>query len=251
MSGAAKIAIGCGVVVVMGGVVLVGAVVGGAYWVKGKASTFVASAEKVEKLREEAEANPFTPPADGILQESRLDAYLTVRKSQTAFLDGRSGQIAAANKRLSVPGATASFSDIAEGAKFIGDLQQNFYGALAAEKMSHAEYRWIVFEVYRAEFASEVENKNEGKTPSQVTTEAADSARLAMEEHQNDPQDPNLPPEMKQGADAMKDAMKDIAAKAKSGSAALDPPQANVELVRKHDADIRKYALSGNESAGF
>jgi hypothetical protein len=251
MSTGAKIAIGCGGFAVVAGVIAVSAVVGGAYWVKGKAEGFVASTEKLEKLREQADANPFTPPADGVIPEKRLNAYLTVRKSQTAFMTSRKSQIDAATARMSKPGASASLSDISEGVSFISDLQTNFYGALAAEKMSDTEYRWLVFEVYRAEFSSKVEKDNGGKTPSQVTAETADAALKGIQASKDNPDAANLPPEFKQNADSMGDMMSQIAQQARSGSKAMDPPQANVELVRKYDDDIHKYALSGNESAGM
>ena len=251
MSGGAKLAIGCGAVVVVAGVAAVAVVVGGAYWVKGKTQGFVAHAERLSALQAQANAYPFTPPADGILAESRLESYLTVRKSQTAFVESHHAELVAMSTRLNKPGARPGLTDITEGIGLMSDVEQNFYTALAAEKMSSPEYQWIVYEVYRDELESEVEKKNAGKTLSQSTADSADAAVHDLKEHQSDPSSQNLPPAFAQSSEKMSAMLSDIAAQAKSGAKVIDPPHANVELVRKYDADIHKYALSGRESSGL
>jgi hypothetical protein len=84
VSKGAKIAIGCAVVLfVVGGVVAVMLGVG-AYWIKGKAETGLSqlkqTTDDLEKYQKEANANPFTRPADGAFAEDRLLKFLEVRK---------------------------------------------------------------------------------------------------------------------------------------------------------------------------
>jgi len=68
----AKVAIGCGIAVVVGGVMLAAVVFGGLWWAKGKAEQFTGRETQIEELKKKANAVPFTEPADGIVREDRL-----------------------------------------------------------------------------------------------------------------------------------------------------------------------------------
>src|SRR5690348_9626052 len=73
MSKGAKIAIGC-VVAFVGVTVVISIVIfGGLWWgankVKQAAKEFAGDQERIERLKREADANPFTPPADKIIAE--------------------------------------------------------------------------------------------------------------------------------------------------------------------------------------
>src|SRR5574340_1250020 len=87
MSKGQKIALGCGCAVLLAGAAVVGVVGFGAYWAKGKISEAGGSLEKlsakteeISKWEKQANANPFTAPADGVIQESQLRKFLDVRK---------------------------------------------------------------------------------------------------------------------------------------------------------------------------
>ena len=84
MTKGTKIALGClgaGCLVVAGvAAVLVFGMGAGAYWLKGKAQTFLGEEQKIEALKQKANQVPFTQPADGVVAEDRLVKFLAVRK---------------------------------------------------------------------------------------------------------------------------------------------------------------------------
>ena len=67
-----KIAIGCAVAVVLAGIVTVVALGGLAFWVKGKAEQVTGEQSRIAELQRKANANRFTPPADGTIREDRV-----------------------------------------------------------------------------------------------------------------------------------------------------------------------------------
>jgi hypothetical protein len=75
-----KVAIGCGLAAVVGGVVLAAVVFGGLWWAKGKAEQFTGHEAKIEELKKKANAVPFTEPADGVIREDRLVKFLDIRR---------------------------------------------------------------------------------------------------------------------------------------------------------------------------
>jgi hypothetical protein len=58
----AKVAIGCGVALLLAGIVCIVLVGAGAYWVKGKTEDLVAGEKKIDELKKKANANAFTKP---------------------------------------------------------------------------------------------------------------------------------------------------------------------------------------------
>ena len=102
-----KVAIGCGIAAVMGGVVLAAVVFGGLWWAKGKAEQFTGRETQIEELKKKANAVPFTEPADGVVREDRLvkfldvrrrvfDVYVKHKKGEMAFLEGKqTGEVCA------------------------------------------------------------------------------------------------------------------------------------------------------------
>ena len=58
-------------------------------------------------------------------------------------------------------------------------------------------------------------------------------------------QDPNLPPEMKRMLEQQLEEMKKAGGTLREQARALDVPPENVALLRRHEAEIRKYAMEG------
>jgi hypothetical protein len=79
-----KIALGCGIAAVLVAGALAAVFIGGLFWVKGKAEktlgNVAAKAEEIQRYEKQANANPFTPPADGVLQEAQMVKFLDARK---------------------------------------------------------------------------------------------------------------------------------------------------------------------------
>ena len=180
MGTAGKIAIGCGIAILIAGIVGVVALGGVAWWVKGKAQEFTGEQNRIEELRRKANANAFTRPADGAVSEDRLQKFLEVRKRVYTVYEKHREELDEMSKKKQ-----GDFGDVRRGFNLINELRLAQAQALADAGMSEDEYRFLVEQIY----------------------------------------------------------------KSAAGGAAVPP--ANLELFRKYDADIKKYAMGGLEWIGL
>jgi len=244
----AKVAIGCGIVLVLAGVATIALVVGGAWWLKGKAEQVVGNEEKIEEMKKQAAAAgpAFTPPADGVVQEVRLVKFLEIRKRVFDVYEKHKPEIEAAGRK-----ETADFSDVMKGVAWLNELRTAQAQAQAAAGMGDEEYRYMVEAVYKAWWSSEIARQTGGKTASEAAEAGYEQMNEAMRQMQEQSKD--LPPEQRK-------ALEEAASQAQSGAPSaedraslrqLDAPKANVELFRRYEADIKKYAMGGLELLGM
>ena len=192
-----KVAIGCGIAAVMGGVVLAAVVFGGLWWAKGKAEQFTGRESHIEELKKKANAVPFTEPADGVVREDRLVKFLEVRRHIFDVYVQHKDELEAMNKKKQT-----GLSDLAHGLGVLSEVRMAQAQALADVGMSEDEYRFMVQQVYKTLWASEVAKASPGP-------EGGASAPT------------------------------------------LDVPPANLALFRKHEAEIKQYAMGGLEWVGL
>ena len=213
MTTGAKIAVGCAIAVVLAGIVAVVAVGGAAWWLKGKAEQVVgdigAKAEEIETYEKRANSNPFTEPADGVIQEPRLLKFLEARKAVHAVYEQHGADFVALKEKKQ-----ADFSDLTKFAGLVADIRLAQAKALAGVGMSEDEYRFLQGAVYKSMWAAATV-KDTGKQPGELMADA-----------------------MKQMGDAAREGLETTAE-------GLSVPPANLELFRKHEAEIKKYAMSG------
>lgn len=208
-----KVAIGCGIAVLLAGVVVIVGLGAGAYWLKGKAEkvagNITAKTEEIAKYEKTANANPFTRPPDGVIQEGRLQKFLEVRKQVYAVYEQHRPELEDLEKRTKDK-KEASFTDVMEAgtklASLTADIRLAQLKGLSDLGMNEEEYRFIQMAVYQSAWASAAE-KETGRQPSEAVSEAMDEASRAAK--------------------------------------ALDVPKANLDLFRKYEADIKKYAMHG------
>lgn len=193
----AKVAIGCGIAVVIGGVMLAMVVFGGLWWAKGKAEQFTGRETQIEELKKKANAVPFTEPADGVVREDRLVKFLEVRRRLNDVYARHKDELEAMNKKKQ-----ADFSDVTRGLGVLAEVRLAHAQALADVGMSEDEYRFLIQQVYKTMWASEVAKAS----PAPGTGETAP---------------------------------------------AIDVPPANLALFRKHEAEIKQYAMGGLEWVGL
>ena len=177
-----KVAIGCGIAAVVGGVMLAAVVFGGLWWAKGKAEQFTGHEAKIEELKKKANAVPFTEPADGVVREDRLVKFLEIRRRVYDVYAKHKDALEAMNKKKQ-----ADFSDVTRGLGVLGEVRMAQAQALADVGMSDDEYRFLLHQVYKTLWTSE---------PAEV-------------------------------------------------------PPANLALFRKHEAEIKQYAMGGLEWVGL
>jgi hypothetical protein len=108
----------------------------------------------------------------------------------------------------------------------------------------------MVQAVYQSAWASAVE-KDAGKPPSEAMGEAMRKMGEAMEQGLEAAREKGVPGAGDVSDDAVREAQEDMARAAEKARAALDAPKANIELFRKHEADIKKYTMHGLELVGL
>ena len=195
-----KIAIGCGIAVLVVGIVAVVALGGLAFWAKGKAEEITGEQNRIEELHRKANANRFTPPADGAISEDRLQKFLEVRKRVYAVYEKHKEELDEMGKKKQ-----GDFGDVRKGFALINELRLAQAQALADLGMSEDEYRFLVEQIYKSMWASE----------------------------------------------AARSAGTPAAASSSPSSPQTDVPPGNIALLRKHEADIKKYAMGGLEWIGL
>jgi hypothetical protein len=259
MGTGAKIAWGCGCLALLGGAAVVGVVGMGAWWAKGKITEatgglekMAAKTEEIDRWEKQANANPYPRPADGVIPEARFVKFLETRKRvysvyerYEADLRALQKKTAAANEKLSPSDLWSAGGTLAEA---FGEIRLEQMKALAAQEMSEEEYREIQVAVYKSAWASDTE-KQSGKMPAEAVSQSMSQAAKGMEEamragleaaqKEGVPGSQKISPE---DAKKAREAMTQLGADAEK---ALAVPKANVELFRKYEADIKKYAMNG------
>jgi hypothetical protein len=235
----AKIAVGCLVVSFLGVIVAVVAFGGLIWWGKTKVEQYakpaLESAQRISDLESKANReNPFTRPADGVVAEERLLKFLDVRRRVYAVYDRNRGFFESQDHKKD-----ADFSDLSRGISIIGDARMALAEALVDVGMSHDEYQFLVESIYASAWAAGIEDGTGGKTVSELTGQAMDEAQKQLGATGN--------AEAQKAADAL-GAQRDAAV---AMSQHADVPKANVALFRKHQDEIRKYAMAGLELVGL
>ena len=171
-----KIAIGCGIAVLLAGIVGVVAVGGLAWWAKGKAQEFTGEQSRIQELQRRANANRFTPPADGAISEDRLQKFLEVRKRVYAIYEKHRDELDAMGKKKQ-----GDFGDVRRGFALINELRLAQAQALADVGMSEDEYRFLVEQIYKSMWASEAAKSAEGSpSPAAGVDSTVPPANIAL-----------------------------------------------------------------------
>ena len=249
MGTGAKIAIGCGCVVLLGAAAAIGVLGAGAWWAKGKIQEasvgldkMTAATEEIERFEKQANANAYTAPADGVIREARFLKFMDTRKQVYAVYEQHEAELRELQQKAESPTDKLTLSEVwsAGGAlaQVAGALRLAQMKALAAAGMSEEEYRDIQMAVYKSAWASEAESES-GRLPAEAVSESMSEAAKQMQgAGQLSDEDARR---LQQGMKRLGD---------ETGEA-LHVPRANVELFRRHKADIKKYAMHGLAFLGF
>ena len=259
MGTGAKIAMGCGCAALLATAAAVGVVGMGAWWAKGKiheakagVDKMTGQAEEIERYQQQADANPYTPPADGVVGEPRLLKFIDVRKQVYAVYERYETQLEELRKKSESATNKMTLSEVwsAGGtlASMAGEIRLAQMKGLASVGMSESEYRDIQMAVTKAAWAFQSESQS-GKLPaeqvSETMTEAGKQMADAMRTSVEAARKQGVPGADKIGeADARK-LQEEMQQAGKSAGESLHVPRANVELFRKHTADLKKYAMHG------
>ena len=119
---------------------------------------------------------------------------------------------------------------------------------LAELGMSETEYRDIQIAVYKSAWASGAQTES-GKLPAEAVSESMSEAAKQMQ----DAMRAGLEAAQKEGVpgsgtlsdEDVGKLQEQVAKLGEDAGHALEVPRANVELFRKYEADIKKYAMHG------
>jgi len=229
MNTGAKVAIGCGVAVVLAGLAAVVAIGGLAWFVKDKAQSYLADEQEVQALKAEVNAAPWSPPEGGVVAEDRLEAFLEIRRRVREVYEPYAEQLESTQ-------GDASLSDVTQGLAAFSAIRRAHAEAQASLGMGDEEYGWMVAMVYRSMWASQLEEAT-GETSTTAATEQAIQAMEAQLESAD-----GLPEEQREALQQQIEAMRASAAR---GAEALEVPEENVELFRRYRDQIEEYAMPG------
>jgi hypothetical protein len=254
-----KIAIGCGVAVILGFIVFAVVLGGAAYWAKGKVEEVAGDENRIEELHKKANAASFEPPADGLIREDRLVKFIDIRKRVFGVYEKHRAALDAMSQKKE-----GDFSDVTKGFSVINEIRLAQAQALADVGMSEDEYRFMVEQVYKTAWAAEIAKASGGKTPSEAAADVYAQAQKAMEQAQAEAA------KARQGAkqrdqDAAEDQAEEVEKSiaegqqqlgragqdAREAASSMDVPPANLELFKKYEAEIKKYAMGGLEWIGL
>ena len=260
-----KIAIGCGCLLLLGAAAVVGVVGMGAWWAKGKITEatgglgrVAARAEEIEQWEKKANAHAYARPADGVIPESRLLTFLETRKRVYAVYQRYEPELRSLQTKSEGAADKLSPSDLwAAGGKLaelVGDIRLAQAKSLAELGMSESEYRDIQLAVYKSAWASDAE-KHSGKMPAEAVSESMSEAAKGMSEAARagleGAKKEGVPGSSKVSEEDVKKLQEEMAHLGQEAGQALEVPRANVELFRKHEADIKKYAMHGLAYVGL
>ena len=143
----------------------------------------------------------------------------------------------------------ADFGDLRNAFGMLGDVRLALAQAMAEVGMSEEEYLYLVQAVYHSAWAAAVE-KDSGKPASEAMGEIMKQAEEALKKGVEAARKEGVPG-AKDVPDSAVDSAQDQMEKAAEAMKAIDAPKANVELFRKHEAEIKKYTMHGLELIGL
>jgi hypothetical protein len=254
-----KVAIGCGCLLLLGAAVVVGVVGVGGWWAKNKISEatgglqkIAAKTEEIDRWEKKANANAYTPPADGVISEARFLKFLDTRKRIFAVYQRYEADLRDLQTKSKTAGEKLSPSDLwsagGKVAEVFGEIRLAQMKALAELGMSEAEYRDIQLAVYKSAWAAGTQTES-GKLPAEAVSESMSEAARGMDDAMRASLEAarkeGVPGSGKVSEEDVRKLQEQMTQLGQEAGKVLEVPKANVELFRKYEADIKKYAMHG------
>ena len=255
MGAGTKILAGCGCLAILTATVLVAGLGVGLYWLKDKAydvtdglEAITTRTREIDAWERKANAHPYEPRVDGVVPEPRLKAFLDVRRRVHAVFGEYENDLERLREQAEGRAPPPTSGDLlalgARAAEMFAELRLTQVQGLAEAGMPEAEYYAIQTAVYLAAGASKARSEI-GRLPAEAPPEAArrvqEAVRAGLEKARQEGV-PGAGGVTESDLRALDEALSRAGA---SGAEALAVPPANVELFRKYEADIEKYAMDG------
>lgn len=251
MTTGVKIAIGCGVALILGIIVVAVGLGGAAYWAKGKMEEVTGNESRIEELHAKANQTPFEQPADGIIREDRLVKFIDVRKRVFSVYEKHRPALEAMNQKKQ-----GDWSDVTTGFSVINEVRTAQAQALADVGMSEDEYRFMVEQVYKTAWAAGIADSTGGKSVSEAAADTYRQAAEAMEKAraENKARGGAASEQAEEADESVEKGLEDLrkaTEEARENAKDMDVPPQNIALFKKYEAEIKKYAMGGLEWIGL
>lgn len=238
--------IGC-IAVVVGVIVVIAA---GGFFVRSKFKEFTEGSGDAEKTTQQLSKDyPFTPPADGVITEDQIKRFLAARKQIYSVYQKYESEF----KKLE--GKDADLSVLTKGWGFWKELRNEHARALAAQRMSPEEYRYIVNAVYKTWAAS---GTREALKDGSFEDAAERQLKETIESMDRQLKDPGTPEVTKKALQKTRDEMQkqldrlaDNTVVKKMDDTLDSIPPENLALLKKYETEIGKYSMAGLELVGL
>lgn len=172
MSTGAKVAIGCGILLVL---VIVGLVIFsvlGGMFVKRQADQLTGGLEAQQEASETIQAlereHPFTAPADGIVPEAMAEQFLAVTNDAWDAMRGDMEELAERGVEIDQSGGQAGLGDAMAGVQALSRARVSLADALEEHEMPASAYLWTGMELVRAYHAVGMDPEQSGVPASNV-----------------------------------------------------------------------------------
>jgi len=252
--GVRKVLAGCGCATLAITVALVAGVGLGLFWLKGRAQKLAAgidsltlSAREIDGWEAKANAHAWDRRPDGIVPESRLLTFLEVRRRVHLVYEENKAEIEALARQGGGEQPLDPARALAVGGRsavMLADLRLAQVQALAELGMSEPEYRSIQLAVYKAWGAVRARDET-GHTPAEAVAATARGVNQAVRSGVEGAREAGVPGSDRVDEDDVRRVEDAVSRAGASGAEALAVPAENVELFRKHEAEIDRYAMSG------
>lgn len=183
MSTGVKVAIGCGillVLVIIGFVVLT--VIGGMF-VKNKAEELTGGLEAQEEASHTIQSlereNPFTPPADGVVSEDLAGKFFAVTDDAWDKMREDMEEMAERGEDIEERGGQAGLGDAMAGVEALGRSRVALAEALEGNDMPVSAYLWTGMALVRAYQALDMPPEQTGVPPRNLELAESHQAELA------------------------------------------------------------------------
>jgi hypothetical protein len=256
MGAGTKILAGCGCLTIVAAAALVAGVGLGVFRVRGaldrlagRVDTLPAAFAEIEAWEKKANAHPWDRRPHGVIPEGRLLKFLEVRRRVNVLYERHKADIEALARRSkpSNGGVLRPSEILALGgrtARMFVDLRLAQLRALDQEGMSEPEYRSIQLAVYKAAGAWKSAEQT-GRMPAQAVSEATRRVQGAVRSGLEKAREEGLPGAKRVSDSDIESLEKTLGEVGTSGAQALAVPPENVNLFRKHEDEIERYAMHG------
>lgn len=182
MSTGAKVAIGCGILLVLIIIGIVVATVAGGLFLKNKADDLSGGLEEQERattLVDELEReHPFTPPADGAVDAGRAETFFAVTDDAWESMQEWVEEMDTRETDIEERGGEAGIGDVMAGMRGLGGARVAVAEALDEHEMPPSEYLWTGLTLIRAYESLDRPAGEGGEPPANLELAAQHRAEL-------------------------------------------------------------------------